>query len=53
MNFPLRSTRRSNDGEFLDDCGVIKVREVFKGKTEGGDEGFRCIRGFGMENLER
>lgn len=52
MNFPLRSTRGSNDGEFLDDCGVMKVRKVFEGKTEGGDEGFRCIGGFGMEDFK-
>lgn len=52
MNFPLRSTRWSNDGEFLDDCGVMKVRKVFEGKTEGSDEGFRGIGGFGMEDFK-
>lgn len=30
----------------------MEVVKVFEGETEGGDEGFRGIGGFGMENFE-
>ncbi|KAK7311416.1 hypothetical protein RJT34_09549 [Clitoria ternatea] len=37
---------------FVHYSGAGEVVEVFKGETEGGDEGFEGVRGFGVEDLE-
>lgn len=43
----------AEEWEFTEARGVMEVVKVLKREAEGGDEGFGCVGGFGVENLER
>lgn len=52
MDLTLRATGGASEGEFAEARGIVEVVEVCEGETEGGDEGFGSVGGFGMEDLE-